>query len=231
MKTINIRKITTVDSVLIELESLKERLPETTCKNLTTFNNAYYVVTRVIKNASDAHRFKNPQSIEAFSVRFACYYFQAINDFLDANSAISPAWEKAIGSANDQHRPAFISLLMGANAHINYDLPFALLKTIQKHEKASLLRDLTVIDKLLIKSGKEILDTFDESNQMLNFVKSKTRFLYFRPIMYMILWWRIMAWRNYKSLENNTDSTRIILKRSTSIAHRLAWLGAHLVRA
>lgn len=230
MQAINLRNITTVESVLIELESLKKHLPETTCKNLATFNDAYYIVTSVIKAATDAHRFKNPKTIEAFSVCFANYYFQAINDFSDASSTIAPAWKKAIVSADNQRRPAFISLLMGANAHINYDLPFALLSIIEKNEKASLLRDLTVIDKLLIKGGKEILGTFDEPNRTLNFMKRKAQFLYFKPIMYMILWWRVMAWRNYRALENDPDNTNNILKRSTKIAHRLSWLGVHLVR-
>jgi len=226
LKNIDIQAINSVEAVLAELRSLNKQLVRSELEKLRTFNTAYYIVTAAIQDATATHRFVNPAFVEEFSVRFAIYYFQAINDFSSASPHVAPVWEQAF--AIDSHRPAFMSLLLGANAHINYDLPLALLDISDKGSKVGLLKDIVTIDKLLMKSGKQILATFDEPRRLPRFIKQRCRFLYFRPVMYMILYWRIVAWHQYKSLESGGTNTMRFMRRSTKIANRLSWLGARL---
>lgn len=221
-KPADVKSVSSVPDVLAELDRLNEALPTSQLQALATFNAAYYIVTSVIKQATDAGRFVNPEFIETFSVRFAIYYFQAINDFLSGGSDLVPAWAQTMQPASK--RPNFVSLLMGANAHINYDLPLALLEVMDDGKKPGVLKDLIKIDNLLMKSGKQILDTFDEPNKLLNFAKRNLRFIYFSPAMHMILFWRVMTWRNYKKLKSPADDVRL-LRRSSKISKRFIKLG------
>ncbi len=113
------------------------------------------------------------------------------------------AWQMANKASEYKTAPNFIFLLMGANAHINHDLPLALLKIMGGKEPVGLVKDIFKIDRLLMKSGREIAGTFEESNQLLDLLKRHLFFLYYRPVMYMVLYWRIKAWRNYKSIKKD----------------------------
>ncbi|HSX28854.1 MAG TPA: DUF5995 family protein [Candidatus Saccharimonadales bacterium] len=225
---IDTRRITSVKAVLRTLRMLDARLPATSLRHLATFNRAYVVVTTVISEASQAQRFKNPAFIEAFSVCFANYYFAAINTYIRNDSQLPAAWTLAIDGKDAASRPEFIGLLLGANAHINYDLPLALADTVQENKAANLLKDIATVDKLLIKSGKQILGTFKESNKFAAFVKRRGRFLYFRPIMWTILYWRVVAWQKYRALKKQKEALPSIARRSAKIAVRLTRIGALL---
>src|SRR4029077_15981753 len=97
--------------------------------------------------------------------------------------------------------PQFVLLLMGANAHINHDLPLTLHQLVGNQRGNGLLNDVLKIDKLLMKSGKLILAEFEEPNKKINFLKRHLVFLYYRPTMYIILYWRIKAWHNYRRIK------------------------------
>ena len=159
---------------------------------------------------------------------FAQYYFQAVNDAASTKRALPAAWAKMLPSAHRPALPAFILLLMGANAHINYDLPLALSKTMGRAKPDDLLRDILRVDRLLMSSGREIIGTFDEANKLVAFVKRRGQFLYYRPIMYMILYWRILAWRNYKAIEKNGVTHNRHATQSLKIANRLLRIDVYL---
>lgn len=221
IKKIDLHTIVSLEAIQSELDALTIQLPGTRLENLLTFNQAYCVVAKAVKEASDNGYFRYPEFIKTFNISFAKYYFQVVNDLVDSNK-VAPAWAKVTAQTSHGHRPAFISLLMGVNAHINYDLPLALLDTMDQGRQKALLKDISKIDRLLVKSGRRILDTFDEPNKLLDFIKRHFIFLYFRPAMYMILLWRIIAWRNYRALQRNRLDNQQLAVRSTKIAKRLA---------
>jgi hypothetical protein len=225
---VNMAKIKSVEAVLVELDLLDSKLSQNHLDQFSLFNQAYYVVTNTIKQAAEHDYFNNPEFIEKFSVCFARYYFQAINDTSTVGLDVAPAWAKINKAAEFKSVPSFILLLMGANAHINHDLPLALLETMSMQKKDDLLRDVLKIDKLLMKSGREIIGTFDESNRLVNFIKRRFQFLYYRPIMYIILGWRIIAWHNYKSINKNGLENNNHTLKSIKIANRFLKLGSYL---
>lgn len=224
--TIDVSKITCTQDVIKELGVLTDSLRGSDFRHLVVFNNAYLTVTETISKASQAKRFNNPEFIERFSVSFATYYFQAINMYFRGDPSLAPAWVRTIQPEHVKGRPLFVSLLMGANAHINYDLPLALADTIKNRGNNNFLKDISTIDRLLIKSGKQIVGEFEEPNPFVSFVKTKCRFLYFRPIMWMVLYWRVMAWRQYRSFKKNGIRVDQLSQRSTKIANKLMRVGA-----
>ncbi len=225
---IDIRKITAIDDVLSNLRQLDSRLSELGLDQFKLFNKAYQVVTRSIQQAIKENYFNNPEFIEKFIVSFAGCYFKVTNDIVNKNHNVPMPWSKLNEYATNKSLPVFISLMLGANAHISYDLPQVLKKLMQKESTEELLKDVFKIDRLLMKSGREIIGLFEESNKILNFLKCRFQFMYYRPVMYKILGWRISAWKSYRKLKKDHTSVANIETRSTRIANRLLRLSAVL---
>lgn len=228
LQYIDINKLKSNREVLAELELLNTRLLHSELSHFTAFNKAYFVVTKKIINAAEDGYFAEPERMEKISVYFAKYYFQAINDSLLNTSNMATAWTKLNESAGRKNMPVFIQLLMGANAHINHDLPLALYEAIGTDDDSQLLKDMLKVDKLLMKSGREILTTFEENSRLLCFIKLRCKYIYFWPIMRIILYWRIIAWRNYNYMKNTGSQSHSFRRRSAAISTRLLRLASWL---
>ncbi len=98
------------------------------------FHATYLRTTRAIRDALRAGRFSDPDWVERWDVAFAALYLDA----LDADSAGAPVpgpWAMAFRTGREQpSAPALRHVLLGMNAHINYDLPQALLVVISSPE-------------------------------------------------------------------------------------------------
>lgn len=226
---IDIPAITSFEEVLRELNLLEKLLPHSELSRFGVFNTAYMIVTKAIEAAAKANYFRKPVFIEKFTVCFASYYFQAMNDILSESPDLPVAWAKMRAAAQNNSTPVFIILLLGANAHINHDLPLAMAKFISNDKDYS-LHDARKVDSLLMKSGKQIIPTFDESSKFLNNMKRRLQILYYRPVMYTILFWRIIAWRNFRAILRGDERSDNHVSRSIKIADRLLRIGSVLGR-
>jgi len=213
---IDTKKITTIKDVLDELEQLDTQLSTLGLSHFKLFNSAYHVVTSFIQQAIDTGDFKNPVFIEQFIVTFANYYFKAVTGTVNKYPNVSLPWAKMNEYARHKSSPEFISLLLGANAHINNDLPQALKTLLENADTEVFFRDIAKIDKLLMKSGKEIIGLFEEPDTLLDFLKRRFQFMYYRPAMYTILYWRVMAWRSYRNFKKDRAYLSRITGRSNN---------------
>ena len=100
------------------------------------FHATYLRTTRAVRDALNAGRFGDLDWVERWDVAFASRYLDA----LQADSAGQPVpgpWAVAFRTARQQPAaPALRHVLLGMNAHINYDLPQALLAVISGPEFA-----------------------------------------------------------------------------------------------
>jgi hypothetical protein len=100
------------------------------------FHATYLRTTRAVRDALTAGLFSDPDWVERWDVAFASRYLDALR----ADSAGEPVpgpW--AVAFRTGRERPAAAALrhvLLGMNAHINYDLPQALLAVISGPEFA-----------------------------------------------------------------------------------------------
>ncbi|HEY9241671.1 MAG TPA: DUF5995 family protein [Streptosporangiaceae bacterium] len=98
------------------------------------FHATYLRTTRAVRDALRAGWFGDPDWVERWDVAFADLYLDA----LQADSAGGPVpgpWAIAFRTAREQPaEPALRHVLLGMNAHINYDLPQALLAVISGPE-------------------------------------------------------------------------------------------------
>jgi hypothetical protein len=115
-----------IGDVVAQLETRLAHLPEGYAER-RTFLQTYLRTTEAIGAALDAASFEDPAWVTFLDVVFAGYFVRAHDADLAGERAPRP-WRLAFGASAEHHR--LIHLLLGMNAHINYDLPQALLDVI-----------------------------------------------------------------------------------------------------
>jgi hypothetical protein len=95
--------------------------------HLREFLGTYRRTTLAVGKAVDAGGFEDPDWVERWDVAFAELYVKALDAHLSGGTP-SRAWRLAFDA--DPRLPALRHVLLGINAHVNYDLPQALLAVI-----------------------------------------------------------------------------------------------------
>jgi hypothetical protein len=120
------------------------------------FHSVYLRTTRVVADEIRAGHFADPDWVERWDVLFADLYLDALEQSL-AGQPPSRPWEVAFRAAEQSTTlPPLRHVLFGMNAHINYDLPQALIGVISPAEfgdrelLARRERDHLQIDRVLL---------------------------------------------------------------------------------
>jgi hypothetical protein len=117
-----------VPDVVAILEKIEDACAD--ADGLKWFNWLYLQVTEAVQTRANTGGFTDPAWIAALDVRFAEFYFAAIQAALPAGSA--PGCWQAVFNVRDQAAIARIQFaLAGMNAHINHDLPQAIVALCQ----------------------------------------------------------------------------------------------------
>ena len=118
----------TIPGVLQVMQSIGE-----TCEDgdgLKWFNWLYLQVTQAVEIRVAAGKFHDPAWLSALDVQFAALYFNALHVSLTGGQC--PGCWQAMFSVRNQTSVARIQFaLAGMNAHINHDLPLAIVATCQ----------------------------------------------------------------------------------------------------
>jgi hypothetical protein len=117
---------------LTELQDILDRVPPLRRENpLGDFNRLYLTITESVLERLYAGRFRDPAFLSRLDVEFAARYFDALRGW--AGTGASPrcpqVWAglfQRIAGPDCRPVPAACA---GVNAHINFDLPFALVTT------------------------------------------------------------------------------------------------------
>jgi hypothetical protein len=115
-----------VESVV---RSMQDRLDGLTPEQeyLREFLGTYQRTTLAVGKAVDGGTFEDPGWVERWDVVFAELYLVALDAHLGSGTPSRP-WRLAFDAPADL--PALRHVLLGINAHVNYDLPQALLAVI-----------------------------------------------------------------------------------------------------
>jgi Family of unknown function (DUF5995) len=98
------------------------------------FHATYLRTTRAVRDALGDGLFSDPEWVERWDVAFAGRYLDALRADWDGSPVPQP-WAIAFQAARDlPAAPPLRHVLLGMNAHINYDLPQALLAVISGSE-------------------------------------------------------------------------------------------------
>jgi hypothetical protein len=100
--------------------------PERTAQRV--FLDTYRRTTLAVGKAIDDAQFEDPEWVERWDVAFADLYLAALELDLVGSHEVPRPWRLAFDAP--ESLPALRHVLLGINAHINYDLPQALLAVI-----------------------------------------------------------------------------------------------------
>jgi hypothetical protein len=113
-----VQTLQTIDATCIDGDGLK------------WFNWLYLQVTQAVETRVAAGGFTDPAWLAQLDVQFAQLYFSALKSAL-SGEATSTCWQVLFNSRNQAAIARIQFALAGINAHINHDLPEAIVATCQ----------------------------------------------------------------------------------------------------
>jgi Family of unknown function (DUF5995) len=155
---------TSIDGVLERMYAIDDVLSRH--DGVAHFNRLYLRVTERVLDAVRSHRFLDRTFLDRLDVDFANLYFAAF-DADQRGHAVVSAWAPLFaGRARTQTFPIQFALT-GMNAHINHDLPIALVTTcalqaLDLDEGGPAHRDYTTVNAILSEVEHEIKAWFTE---------------------------------------------------------------------
>jgi hypothetical protein len=131
---------------------------------LRFFLATYRRTTLAVADEIRAGGFTDGEWVERWDIVFASLYLDALEQWTASQTAPGP-WAVSFEAATGPHLPPLRHILLGMNAHVNYDLPQSLLAAITDGEfddselVARRARDHSHIDDILIaRVGPEDLE-------------------------------------------------------------------------
>ena len=118
-----------IDALIHRMEAMRSGLTDTQL----LFHDTYLRTTRSVQAELNGGGFRDPDWVERWDVEFADLYLDAMTAHRDGGMVPAP-WRVAFAAADGPRLPPLRHVLLGMNAHINYDLPQALLAVITDHE-------------------------------------------------------------------------------------------------
>jgi hypothetical protein len=123
-----------VNDVVARMQQRLDELPQSVSQR-APFLGTYMRTTQAVGGAVGHGRFEDPEWVERWDVVFAELYLDAHDADRAGNQAQVPRpWQLAFAAPAEL--PALRHVLLGINAHINYDLPQALLSVISPRDFA-----------------------------------------------------------------------------------------------
>lgn len=160
-----------VDEVVVQMQSRLDALAAASPRR--PFLSTYLRTTQAVGDAVGAGGFLDPGWVERWDVAFAQLYLHAHDAFVSGESSAVPRpWRLAFTAPDDL--PALRHVLLGINAHVNYDLPQAMLSVISPTDFAdeSLVRrrrsDHERIDDVLSSRVKAEDDQLGDARTLLD---------------------------------------------------------------
>jgi hypothetical protein len=121
--------VTTVAEAIARMEAIAAQLPFN--DGVACFNRMYLDVTKQVNAELDGGFYQDRAFMTLLDVDFANLYFDAVNQGDDVK-AVPQAWRPLFERRSDPNIEEIQFALAGMNAHINHDLPIAMVQTCEK---------------------------------------------------------------------------------------------------
>lgn len=123
-----------VPAVIARMEALVAPLPKS--DGVACFGRLYLAVTHGVQERLAGFTFADPRFLERLDVTFAGLFFTAFDAFQGRPEETPPAWQPLFSMRSRRGIAPLQFALAGMNAHINRDLPVALVATCQELDVA-----------------------------------------------------------------------------------------------
>jgi hypothetical protein len=159
--------VTTVAGAIARMEAIEAALPA--ADGLACFNRMYLQVTRQVNSRLGQGFFADTAFMTHLDVAFASLYFGAA-DAADGPAAVPLAWLPLLEQrANTGIEPVQFALA-GMNAHINHDLPLALVATCTalatSPDAGAHFADYQKVDQLLDAAEQSLRESFESAPEL-----------------------------------------------------------------
>jgi Family of unknown function (DUF5995) len=122
------------------------------------FASVYRLTTRRMAESIDSGLFADTVWMQRYQTEFANHYRQALHHHAIGNlSAVPKPWRLAMDAAASGRTLIWQDVLLGMNAHINYDLPFAVEAVGIEPELAEKLKYHTAVNAVLSSVNDELI--------------------------------------------------------------------------
>ena len=126
LQILNASSPTTIAEVITTMEAIDNLLPNH--DGLKWFNLLYKMVTVAVVTNPPPQGWNDPQWISRLDVIFARLYFDAISSSIQNSTGTPRAWQALFEARFNAGIDRVQFALCGMNAHINHDLPLALVQ-------------------------------------------------------------------------------------------------------
>ena len=182
----------------------------------SVFLDCYRMMTANVLKALQNKRFDDNDWVEELLHLFADYYFNALVCF-NCGEKTSKVWEDVHTMAATKNLHVVQHLLLGVNAHINYDLVFTIddllgpeWNTLSDKQQIHRFHDHLLINAVIAETIDKVQDELiEEHHPMMDFVDRLLGRFDERIFVFLIRRWRHAVWDNAVSLmESKTDNER-----------------------
>jgi hypothetical protein len=151
----------TIDEVIHQLEQLIEDCIQRKDR-IGYFAALYHKVTMRVKEGILNNEFEDGPRMERLDVIFANRYLTAAHQVRNQQKA-SASWEAAFNACKRRSPLVLQHLLLGMNAHINYDLGVAAVDTAGTNDIRTIRSDFNAINTII---GSLIFEVLTEINRV-----------------------------------------------------------------
>jgi hypothetical protein len=157
--------VSSVADAIARMQEIDSTLPAS--DGVACFNRMYLDVTQQVDDRIKQGFFADPDFMQHLDVVFANLYFAAVDAMSGPASGVPAAWQP-LGEARAKSGIFSIQFaLAGMNAHINHDLPVALVQTCQDLHTApddgTHHADYQKVDALLDAAEQSVRQSFESS--------------------------------------------------------------------
>jgi hypothetical protein len=152
----------TIPEVIAQMKAIDATLPRK--DGVAIFDRLYLQVTLAVDSASAGTEFENKAFVDRLDVVFAGLYFEA-EATIDSGAGCPVAWRPLVETRAQPREPIQFALA-GMVAHINHDLPIAVVNTCEELGLApdadgAIHRDYQRVDALLATVETHVAGWFD----------------------------------------------------------------------
>jgi hypothetical protein len=113
---------------------LQKATPDDSDNPIADFNHLYWTITAKILEHLRQGAFRDPAFLTLLDVEFAKRYFNALRLWGQSAADTPEAWKVLFRRLRDNDVRSLPAAAAGVNAHVNFDLPFALIRTWESLE-------------------------------------------------------------------------------------------------
>jgi len=162
VKALTAPPVTSVSEAIDRMQAIGDALPAS--DGVACFNWLYLCTTQEVHRRIDGGTFSDGAFMDELDVVFANLYFDALRAAARGDGDVPKSWDVLIGRRADPRVSPLQFAIAGMNAHINHDLPIAVVETCRRRNSTPDAHhgDYTRVDGVLEEIDEPLRQTIIE---------------------------------------------------------------------